>query len=429
MTNTIGEFFVLRIAAYRIITLVIMLLSFQYFTLSPLAAYTTNIEKGFTVFILLFLLVYLLFKVIQTKTLETIDILVLVMSFGIPLYSAFIAKFYWSQPILHGFTTQKFWYIALGAFVVYYFLRNKYITILDIHHMMLGVAWFSLAIYLLVEVMFDATKFRDTNFVYCNPAKGGCGFKFNTFFLGYAMLYYYIKAIKEKRHFWLLVSGLFFAYFLFFFQKRGVIIITGITFIIILIANTNAKSFIKYISIFLTTFVVMLGSLYLVSQQKFNTLVGQYGNFVDILQGEETGEGSADSRIRELATMAKFSSEHKTAWIFGNGKWSDNWEQNPALIEKFFPSDLGLVGVFFVYGIVGFLLVHIQFYFTTRWLRKNETTTYPIIYQHFKYFLLFYYLRSLFSGSIFFGSGPAITLFFVVLFYYIKKYETDVSVS
>jgi hypothetical protein len=291
------------------------------------------------------------------------------------------------------------------------------------------VAWFSLTVYLLAELLLDASKFRDTNFVYCNPAKGGCGFKFNTFFLGYAMIFYYIKGIRQNKYFWLLISGLFFAYFLFFFQKRGVIIISGLTFLIILIANTNAKRFIQYISLFIAAFILMLGSIYLISQQKFNTLIGQYGNFIDILQGEETGEGSADSRLLELANMTKFSSMHKTAWIFGNGKWSDNWEQNPSLVEKFFPSDLGMVGVFFVYGIIGFLLVHIQFYYTTRWLRKNETTPYPEIYQHFKYFLLFIYLRSLFSGYIFFASGPATTLFFVVLFFYIKKYETHVSSS
>jgi hypothetical protein len=286
-----------------------------------------------------------------------------------------------------------------------------------------------LGLYLLAEIFFDAAKFRDSSFVYCNPAKGGCGFKFNTFFLAYAMMFYYIKAIIEDKKAWLLLSGIFFAYFLFFFQKRGIIIITGLTFIIILLTHTKPKQFIQYITIFFISGILMLGTVFIISQSKFDNLLNQYGNFIDILLGEETGEGSADSRLREIGTMLTFAEKNKFTWILGNGKWSDNWESNPALLERFYPSDLGLLGTFFVYGIVGFLLVHIQFLFVIKWLRKKDFSVNPVIYQHIKFFLFYFYLRSIFTGGIFFASGPAITLFFLMLIYYVKKYNTHVSLA
>ncbi len=427
MNNDSTSFKALRSVAYQLVTLVTLLISFQYFTNSPLSPYITNIEKIYTPFVLLFIAVYVINKIIKTKRLDTIDIITISMSFGIPLYSAFMAKLFWGQPIIHGITTQKFWLIGLGCLLIYYFLVNGYITLIQLHRMMLGIAWVSLFLYLAAEVLFDAAKYRDSTFVYCNPAKGGCGFKFNTFFLAYAMLFYYIKAIREQKHIWLLATALFFAYFLFFFQKRGIIIITGLTFLLVLGFNTKPKQFIQYISVFMLSFILMLGSVFVISQTKFYNLVGQYGNFVDIIMGEETGEGSADSRLRELATMAGFSSQHNLSWIFGNGKWSDNWESNPALVERFYPSDLGLLGSLFVYGVVGFILVHIQFIFVLRWIQKNETTPYPTVYAHLKYFLLYFYLRSIFSGAIFFASGPAITLFFLMLLYHVKKSNPYVS--
>ncbi|MFN4880950.1 MAG: hypothetical protein ACK5AS_04860 [Bacteroidota bacterium] len=429
MTKTKQDFYILRKASYMLITLFALLIGFQYFTNSPLAGIITPIEKMFTAAILSFVAVYLVNKIIRTKRLESIDVLALFLSFGIPLYTAILANIYWDQPVMYGFSTQKFWFIGLSALLIYYFLINQYITVLDIHRMMLGVAWFSLAVYLLVEVLFDASKWRDTNFVYCNPAKGGCGFKFNTLFLGYAMLFYFIKAVRENKNIFLLVSGLFFAYFLFFFQKRGIIIITGLLFFIILVTNTNKKRFVQYISIFLSTFILMLATLFVASQERFYTLVGQYGNFFEILAGEETGEGSADSRLRELATMFKFSAKHALSWVFGNGKWSDNWLQNPAIAEDFFPSDLGLLGVFFVYGIIGFLLVHIQFIYTLKWMKSRKEVNNNILYVQIKYFLLYFYLRSIFSGAIFFASGPTITLIFIMLIYYIKKTQTNDRLS
>lgn len=417
----------IRNVARQLIPLLVLLISFQYFTNSPLAPYITNIEKIYTPIVLLFVTIYVTDKLIKIKRLEILDMVVLSMSFGIPLYSALMAKIFWGQPIIHGITTQKFWLIGLGCLVIYYFLINNYITLIHLHRTMLGIAWVSLFLYLAAEVLFDASKYRDSTFVYCNPAKGGCGFKFNTFFLAYAMLFYYLKAIREHKHIWLVAGALFFAYFLFFFQKRGVIIITGLTFFLILILNTKPKQFVQYISIFFLSFVLMLGSVFVISQSKFYNLIGQYGNFMDIVMGEETGEGSADSRLRELATMADFSSRNQLVWILGNGKWSDNWESNPALVEKFYPSDLGLLGSLFVYGIIGLLLVHIQFIFAIKWLRKNENTYYPTLYAHLKYFLLYFYLRSIFSGAIVFASGPAITLFFLMLLYYVKKNQTHVS--
>ncbi len=429
MISEQSEFILLRKAAYQIITLLILLISFQYFTNSPLADYITNVEQLFTVTVMLFIVIYLLNKLLQTQRLDAIDMLVLSMSFGIPLYSAVMAKLYWGQPLINGFTTQKFWFIGLGSLVVFYFLTNKFISLTEIHRLMLGVAWVSLVLYIGAEVVFDAGKFRGSSFVYCNEAKGGCGFKFNNFFLGYAMLFYFIKAIRMKQNIWLIASALFFAYFLFFLQKRGIVITTAIIFFLILIFNTTAKRFTQYISLSAAIFLVALGGLFLISPQKFNTLIGQYGNFIDVIQGEETGEGSADSRLSELLTMNKFASQHPSAWIFGNGKWSDNWGGNLSLVEKFFPSDLGIVGVFFVYGVIGFLLVHIQFIYMFRWMRRYKFDSQPLLYTHIKYFLLYYYLRSIFSGYIFFASGPSVTLFFIMIIYYFKKYESHVRLS
>jgi hypothetical protein len=152
--------------------------------------------------------------------------------------------------------------------------------------------------------------------------------------------------------------------------------------------------------------------------QKISIITTQYGNLFEVIQGEETNESSADSRLREMVFVYKVINEKPSTVIFGNGKWSDNWSNSPAIANKFYPSDLGIIGSVFVYGIVGVLLVHLQFIFVIIMIRRKKYLLQNIIYLNFLWFLLYYYMAAILTGGIFFAAGPAICQMLIVLIYY-----------
>jgi len=367
---------------------------------------------------ILFGTLYYADKIRRTKSLNIIEILIPFFTFMIPLYSAIMAFLYWGQPIVFGISTQKFWFIGLSCIMVFYFLKAEYLSIKDIHVLLLSLGWICLFIYFSSELVFNARNFRGTNYVYCNLAKGGCGFRFSMIFISYATCFYLLKSIKEEKMIYLIPVLLFFSYLFFYNQKRSTIIITGLLGVLMLLVNRNWKLTIRYSLYFTFLSITTIILLLVFNPQKISIITTQYGNLFDVIQGEETNESSADSRLREMVFIYKVINEKPSTVIFGNGKWSDNWSNSPAIANKFYPSDLGIIGSVFVYGIVGVLLVHLQFVFVIIMIRRKKYLLQNIIYLNFLWFLLYYYMAAILTGGIFFAAGPAICQMLIVLIYY-----------
>lgn len=405
----------------NVVATVILLFTFQVLTPTPLYTIIVPLEQVYTIIMACFAVLFYADRLIRFRSLNAFEILLPVFVILIPLYTAVVANLYWGQPVINGLTSQKFWFISLGVLVLYYMLTARLISLKQLHNLILALAWTQLGVYLLAEVLLDPARYHGSTFVYCNEAKGGCGFKFNVQFIAYAALFYFLKSVKQQRLVLLLPVLVMCFYLLLFHQKRGLMLILLGICALIMFVHGKPKQWLQYALIAFGIIVIGLVGLQLIAPQKLSALSTQYVNFFDVVQGEETGEASADSRLRELVTLNDFVNRHPSSVVWGNGKWSDNWKENPALAARFYPSDLGFLGSLFVYGLVGILLVHLQFVWIIKWARRALTTERNILFLHVLWFIAFFYVRSIPTGGIFFAYGPAAILFGMMLVYHVYQ--------
>ncbi len=372
-----------------------------------------------------FLFFYVADLLVKGAKLTSFDILVLLLFLFIPVYSGLVSFLFWGQPIIYGITTQFEWAYLIFGLVIFYLLKTKWITLFNIRDTFLSLSWILLGIYIIAAIIFNPAQYYGTSFVFCNQVKGGCGFRFDIFLIAFSAIYYFIKFIRTRQAKYLIYFLLFFCYIFFEYQKRGLIIMLSGTLFLYMIFNLSLKRFVFYSMIFLFTVTIAAGVFYVIKPETLSNIRTMYSNVLDVLQGEESGEQSADARILVFVKAAHLVQKHPASIIFGNGKWSERWGGNPSnSMGYFYPADIGLLGSVFIYGLLGVLIVHIEFLLSIIWLRKIELYRSDVFLQSCKYYLLFFYLRGVTAGGSFFTPGPGITILFISIIYFYYYIET-----
>jgi hypothetical protein len=137
-----------------------------------------------------------------------------------------------------------------------------------------------------------------------------------------------------------------------------------------------------------------------------------------VIRGEEGNDVSSNARIKEFVIALPFI---QSQWLLGNGDLSDQWTGGyGGVIGYFFPSDLGLLGGVFVYGVVGVLFLYLQIVFIRRPKIQSKPRNKADVFLVTVYTMIVLLLvQSVIRGGIVFT--PAITLAFIVIAYYGSK--------
>jgi len=135
--------------------------------------------------------------------------------------------------------------------------------------------------------------------------------------------------------------------------------------------------------------------------------------FTVVLAGTLTRDASANARIHETNAVLPYVRRN---WLLGNGGLSNQWEDGyKNKFGYFYTSDIGLIGVVFVYGVAGAALLYLQFLFALRYAKTHEDVRYSPFLDASSVFLLFLFLHSFVTGSVAFDPSPS--LFFIALLY------------
>ncbi len=356
--------------------------------------------------------------------------LMICILFGMPLYSAVVSNYYWNQPMLFGLMTQQLWFYSSVAFILFYLLKTQLISLYQLRDIMLSISWIQLPLYLLLALILDPHNYYlTTSFAYCSAAKG-CGWMFDITFLSFAYFYYLILFFKTTKWKYLIPVLIFLTYIVIEYQKRAMNIAIIGTSGIYFFFQVPFKKKIFYVIILSFVFSLLLGLIYLIQPEFFNRFSNMYKSLIEVFQGEESNDMSANSRITQIIYLGLYYAKHPSSIFFGNGKWSDNWEQNPLwLYGRFYPSDLGILGAFFIYGIFGILLVQFEYLQTILWMRKVKSCAADPFFMTLKYYLLFYYIRSIPSGGSYFYPGAGITAVIVTIIYFFYYRENKAKID
>lgn len=398
----------------------------------------TLIKSPVTLYYLLYggypmLFVYLLFTslyvvdrlIVKQAGFTTYELTIFGILTFIMLQAGFVTNFYFGQPIFYGMTAEKSWLAILSGIFVFYLLKSKALDLTIIRDALLFTAWFNIPWYLVMILTLNPNQFQGTLFVYCNQVKGGCQFEFDIFGLEFATIYYFIRFVRTTKWKYAIFSVAFFAYIFFINQKRGTSLALLGTMGLYFLIYAGWNKIVYYSITFFLALISGVGLLELIRPDILDRVFQEYYNVLLVLSGQESGEASADARIRESATAFKFFAKNPGSWFFGNGKLNNNWLGGPqAELGHFYASDIGMLGVVFQFGVLGLLVGLTQYFLVFRTHRRlHKEFRMDYFYQSILFFIVFFIVRGIPSGGNFFDPGMAIASSFIAIqffFYYIQ---------
>jgi len=335
-----------------------------------------------------------------------------------PVLGSLCAYSEFGQPFHHGFIHQRDFYLFLIGIVMSYQIKSI-IEFKYIERSFVLICWISLFIFLLTPLFIQPDKYLATDFVGFNPLKGGYIYKFVMTFMVFGFLYYGILFFRSKRILDAILAMPFLYYLFFVRQDRSIILLFGLTFIIFFLKRIFPLNKIKY-GIISIVFTFSLGLfLSLVQTNYFE----KFSNVITVFSGEETNEASTNIRSKEIAIALPFIAKNP---YFGNGELSNQWNGGyQTVFGYFFPSDIGLIGELYVFGIVGTLLLHVQFLFGAFYIRRTSDRKHDHFFIVLSYFLLYTFLDSLTAGQTIFYAANSMIIISLLYSYY--KLNSDNS--
>jgi O-antigen ligase len=98
----------------------------------------------------------------------------------------------------------------------------------------------------------------------------------------------------------------------------------------------------------------------MLAPEKFNSMIGKYADAFSAIGGVDgVDDPSANARILQTAVALPLVEDNI---FFGTGSVSNQWNDGyKGLFGYFHPSDLGVLGIIFVYGVFGFAIFIFQY--------------------------------------------------------------------
>jgi len=397
---------------YLIVLLLILFQVLEYLPIPLVNEFTALV----TVLMLLFVLYYYFVQRFLSRnyTLSKIEVFVLILLF-VPFFSAYNAYSTFGQPLIYGILTQRNIWIASSALIFLASLRHGIVTLKELEKILLGIAWTLLGIYFLMSLMFDPESYREIPGVLTRKGVDGTNFRFQPGLIVFGFLYYSSKAVKIKNRQLFFYSIPFLFFLIFVNQARSLLIATLIALLYFIYRWSSLTKLLSLVPKIIIVLAIGISSLYVFKEDFFNRMVEKFDDaFSVVLKGELTKDTSANARIVETNVALPYI---KKNWIFGNGDLSNQWENGyRGRLGYFYPSDVGLIGVIYLYGVVGLFFFYYQYLFAIRYSRYSGIKIYDPLTDVSKVYLLYMFLHSFVTGSV--ATLPAVSLFFIVLLYF-----------
>jgi hypothetical protein len=298
--------------------------------------------------------------------------------------------------------------IVLSAF------RRGWLDAVLLHRSFIVLSWVCLILFLASIFLINPQAYVQTGFVGYNELKGGYIFRFSMVFIIYGAIHYALR-YGYNGDFKSLAFHAFFLLYLIFIRQDRTIVITTITAILIFgLFHRKFGSFLKNAAVLSVFGVALIVGVSVFQSNFFTRSKVLYVSALEVFTGGESPDGSANVRISEAQKAIPYIERN---WFQGSGELSKRWKGGfERVMGKFFPADIGLLGLLFVFGIGGLLLLYSQVLIAVRYSRAHlEDPRRALIHNTFKYSLLAFYINSLSDGAIVFKSAIPI-LFFVGIY-------------
>ena len=318
-----------------------------------------------------------------------------------PLWSGLAAWREFGQPLLFGVLPGRNIVLVAGALAVIYMIRKRWVSIRDFDAVLSGLAWASLIIYVLIRVAFDPSQFTDIGKGFVGGGNvSEASFKFDVLFIVFGFYYYIFQGFRRKSKKYYLYGAIFLAYLVFMDGGRSLILSVIGAWAYFILRWVSTYRILLLAPKFFIVGVLLAGILIALSPHAVLGALGKFGDAVSVVtMGEKSNDISANARLLESAIAFPYIQKH---WLVGNGNLSNQWHGGyEGVLGYFYPSDIGIIGVLYMYGMLGLCLFLYQYYFLIRFSRRlSDMHRNSPLLDALKGFLLYFLIHSLVTGRL-----------------------------
>ncbi|MEZ5004448.1 MAG: hypothetical protein R2730_15555 [Chitinophagales bacterium] len=366
-------------------------------------------------------LLYFFDRAFIKKRISKIDFIILLFIFVLPAYTSINANISFDQSIIDGVFSTWAKHISLLLVVIYqFFIRAKRVSVKSVYFVVLCMAWVTMLSKVYLTLTLNPATLVDTDMVGYNPAKGGYVFRFDATVEQVAVIFYFTSFIITKRWYHLLGFGAFLSYMLFVDKGRIDIMSLFVVMGFSMIRNLSAINFVRTSLILGTLATVGIVVVYQFAPDQIIVLRNMLGNFVLTVVGVDTGENSASSRFIQFGIVFNHFIKHPEQMIFGVGILQR--ETMSLMFGHLYLSDIGIVGLFFTFGIVGVIILYSLFIYALRMMWSIRYYKQDLYYKLTESIMVLLFVSSFFNGAFIWAPGGFLTfLLFLHTFTLMEK--------
>ena len=161
--------------------------------------------------------------------------------------------------------------------------------------------------------------------------------------------------------------------------------------------------------------IIFFGLFFMINDGYMYNIINKfYDAFTVVFSGNTTDDPSANARLFEFALAQPYIIKN---WIFGNGDISNQWNGGyKNILGYFYPEDIGIIGVIYIYGVLGTILFALQFYFAYRFSSFASKNIFDSsFFDATKGYVFYLAIYSFATG--YFAHNLEVSFFFVALIY------------
>ena len=324
----------------------------------------------------------------------------------IPVYNIFVSSLSFKQPLIYSVLSVREWFVV-GFFIwLYESLKSKNLHLETLTKVFTYLAFFSVGNSFYYNFIFDInslpedtllTPYLPTNQTYLFTEYR---FKTNDFFTVFGLIFFFLKYIIHRKILDLIFLIIFFGNILFVVQSRVTLLSLFLTYIFfIFYINFDIINITKYI--FRTViFIILFNILFFTYNSDLLTnFYYLFGEAFVVLSGEFSSDNSANSRIFQAFIMLNYVLDNFYTLLLGVGELSNQFSDGyRTYFGYFFPEDLGVFGSIFVFGVIGFLVIHLlPFLYSYKLIKEVRSDN--VFITSMVYLLVFEIIRAIPYGS------------------------------
>ena len=361
---------------------------------------------------LLLIIVLLMSFILNKFNVNNISNFYLLILFSFPFIYAFRSNLIFDQSFLKGIIANfNHWGFLIIIYIYYFFKRNQNgVSLLESSIIRLG--WLSVFIIYPIKILYPDLEYVVNSFDGSSEYTFSVKNSLSSVFIVWSGFIYMIKYQYSKNFFFLLYSIILVSYPVIFNNARSYVFALFIYFLYFKFIGLNTRTFLNFFKLFCIVFILFIiilsnSSFYLFFVDKINL----FKEAVLVISGQSSDDLSVSFRLLQSIDAFKFIEDF---YILGVGTL-DTFTSKKFVSDYFHPSDIGLIGVIFNYGILGMLILLYQIKIFSFHFKANKHLNNSFIIGT-SHFLIIQYIVSIFTGAFAFNISITFLLLGVIIF-------------